>query len=191
MVGQEARIVSPRELLARLRDWSPLAFPLQTRKPKGFHIAQALVIEEMAILSSPAARELVRFASESLRLSKCEKIGMAAALDIGAAAVLVDACYEEARRKGIMGSLLLDFRKVQNELADAAAELASVRVQTYRALVLLDKGKDGQGFRELCCVSERAGALITKMLKLAASIDTGPMDARTSDGQDFQKGRGT
>ena len=134
---------------------------------------------------------------------------MAAALNLGTAAVLIEACYEEARKRGIFGSLLLDFQKAQNELAEAAAEQALVRVQTYRALILLDGGHGKRGFQELYRAWERAEALVKKMSALAsdgygmkrsdvpnpalyprtASVDVGPSDTRTLERPDFQKGR--
>ncbi len=89
---------------------------------------------------------------------------------IGTAAFVLDACYHAAREKGLFASVLMEFQNAQRNLADALGTLEAVRLQGYRALLLLDAGEAERAGAELARSLEQARAVLRSTSALGTSL---------------------
>ncbi|MGZ7046371.1 MAG: acyl-CoA dehydrogenase family protein, partial [Candidatus Aminicenantales bacterium] len=111
---------------------------------------KALFVEEVSSASPRLGRELVpvlggRARGEPGTDSEAAEI----AWTIGAAAAVLEACLKAAREQGFFASTLMNHRKVQMALGDLLSGLESARLQSYRALRLIDGGDGARGREEL------------------------------------------
>jgi hypothetical protein len=132
---------------------------------------RALLLEEISLTCprlgremfqrmSPTTGGMVAFAGSALSAAEC----------IGAAAFVLEACYRAALDKNLFQSVLMEAGKIQQDMADLAAGLESVRFEAYRSLRLLDRGETDQGGSELERTSGRAAALKAGILRLASDL---------------------
>jgi hypothetical protein len=81
---------------------------------------------------------------------------------MGSASTTLDRCYAAARAQGYFESTLMGFRDVHVELSELHSGLESVRLMTYRACRLLDRGDRPRGGGELARARTRAGDVAAK-----------------------------
>lgn len=113
-------------------------------------LARALVIEEVSSASPRLGRELVPvLGGEARDAPGTEGEAAEIAWTIGAAAAVLEACLKAAREQGFFASTLMDHQKVQMALGDLLSGLESARLQSYRALRLIDGGDTARGGEEL------------------------------------------
>ena len=128
-----------------------------------------LVIEEVSSRSPLLGKELsgkrAPVWGDGLPVSS-----IAAAASIGAGAFVLEACARAARDKGMFESVLMEAGRLQQALADFAAGLEAVRFETYRSLLLVEKGEKEQGGDELERAAARAAGLRDEILRLAAGL---------------------
>ncbi len=90
---------------------------------------------------------------------------------LGSASGTLDRCYAAARAQGYFESTLMGFRDVHMELSELHSSLESVRLMTYRACRLLDRGDRERGGEELVRaramaddIASRAGGAARRLL---------------------------
>jgi hypothetical protein len=129
-----------------------------------------LVLEELSAFSPRLGRKMSRMIVAAGEGDLAFASGSAAAESIGSAAFVLDACTRAALEKRLFVSVLMEAGKIQQDLADFAAALESVRLETYRSFLLLDRGETGQGFAELERAAARAFGLRAGVLSLASDL---------------------
>jgi alkylation response protein AidB-like acyl-CoA dehydrogenase len=138
--------------------------------PPGF-VEQALIIEEVSCASPRLGQALLAFWNN--KSQDPPGTGGSAALtawSTGAATAIYEACLKAAREKGFFESALMDHQQVQMDLADLLSGLEAARIQTYRALHLIDQGKRERGEDELRRASSLAGRTHERAKTLAAAL---------------------
>jgi alkylation response protein AidB-like acyl-CoA dehydrogenase len=147
---------------------------------------RALIIEEISAASPELGQTLLPGAGgpDALPGSAAGEAAGEAAWTIGAAAAVLVSCLRAAREKGLFESTLMDYQKVQSELAGALSGLEAARLQTYRALLLLDRGDVDRGREELGRATACARTILGGALTLAASLGVGIRLPGTIPGQE-------
>lgn len=141
----------------------------------GSLLAKALVIEEISSASPRLGRELLPVLGGDARDAPGTE-GEAAeiAWTIGAATAVLEACLKAAREQGFFASTLMDHQKVQMALGDLLSGLESARLQSYRALRLIDGGDAARGGEEL----RRAASLARTARDIATGAASALLDRR-------------
>jgi len=174
-------VVSPDSLLlpALGRLLTDLGYPgllgsIQSGGQAGL-LDRALVIEEISAASPELGQTLLPAAGGRDARPGTEAGAAAgeAAWTIGAAAAVLVSCLRAAREKGFFESTLMDYQKIQSDLAGALSSLEAARLQAYRALRLLDRGDLDRGREELGRASACARTILGEALTLAAALGTG------------------
>ena len=113
-------------------------------------LAMALFVEEVSSASPRLGRELVPvLGGEAHGAPGTDSEAAEIAWTIGVAAAVLEACLKAAREQGFFASTLMDHQKVQMALGDLLSGLESARLQSYRALRLIDGGDAARGGEEL------------------------------------------
>jgi hypothetical protein len=133
-------------------------------------LERGLVLEELFAFSPRLGREMSRLIDAAGEEDPASASGSAAAESIGSSAFVLDACTRAALEKNLFVSVLMRAGKIQQDLADFTAALESVRFETYRSFLLLDRGEKGQGAAELARAAERACGLRAGILSLASDL---------------------
>jgi len=147
-----------------------MGFPgLGATGPLGF-VKHALIIDEVSCASPRLGQVLLAFWITPQDPHRAEYPAALAAWSVGAATAIFKACLKTAREKGFFKSTLMDHQKVQMDLANLLSGLEAARVQTYRALHLIDRGKNERGESELERASNLAGRTHDGAKALAAVL---------------------
>lgn len=138
-------------------------------------LAKALVIEEVSSASPRLGRELVPvLGGEARDAPGTDGVAAEIAWTIGAAAAVLVACLKAAREQGFFASTLMDHQKIQMALGDLLSGLESARLQSYRALRLIDGGDASRGGEEL----RRAAGLARRARDSAMGAASALLDHR-------------
>lgn len=136
-------------------------------------LAKALVVEEVSAVSPRLGCELVPVrGGEARDVPETETEAAEIAWTVGAAAAVLAACQKAARQQGFFASTLMDHQKVQMALGDLLSGLESARLQSYRALRLIDGGDAARGGEEL----RRAAGLARRARDIAMDAASALLD---------------
>jgi hypothetical protein len=140
-------------------------------------VGTALIVDELSSASPQLGQAFLAGWTPSRPASGPELSAAATAWDLGTASAAYGACLKAARERGYFGSTLMDHQRVQMDLAGLLAGLETARLQAYRALRLIDRGRGDRGEGEL----ERARQLAARTREAAEAL------ARTLIGEDWVK----
>ena len=136
---------------------------------------KALVVEEVSSASPRLGRDLVPvLGGEARGAPGTDSEAAEIAWTIGAAAAVLQACLKAAREQGLFASTLMGHQKVQMVLGDLLSGLESARLQSYRALRLIDGGNTAGGAQEL----RRAAGLAGRARDIAMGAASALLDHR-------------
>lgn len=130
-------------------------------------LGHALVIEEASAASPKLGRAVLAAAPAPAGT------GAAAgelAWAIGSASAALEAGLDAAREKGFFQSTLMGHQKVQGDLAEAFSAVQALRLKSYRALRLVDRGETARGEDELGRAAGEARAVRDRALALAGAL---------------------
>jgi alkylation response protein AidB-like acyl-CoA dehydrogenase len=134
-------------------------------------LAKALVVEEVSSASPRLGRELVPvLGGEARGAPGTDSEAAEIAWTIGVAAAVLEACLKAAREQGFFASTLMDHQKVQMALGDLLSGLESARLQSYRALRLIDGGDTTRGGEELRRAAGLAGRAHSEAMGMASAL---------------------
>jgi hypothetical protein len=140
-------------------------------------VGAALIVDELSSASPRLGQALLAGWARPLPAAGPELSAAATAWDLGAVSAAYEACLKAARGRGYFGSTLMGHQRVQMDLAGLLAGLETARLQAYRALRLIDRGRGARGEGEL----ERARQLAARTREAAEVL------ARTLLGEGWVK----
>jgi alkylation response protein AidB-like acyl-CoA dehydrogenase len=132
--------------------------------------SKALIIEGISRASPRLGRGLIPAGNAEGARSGAEEVAARTAWSIGSAAAILDACLKAARDEGLFGSTLMDHQKEQVALGELLSGLEAARLQAYRALRLIDRGRPDCGGEELERASDKASELRTRAAAMASKL---------------------
>ncbi len=100
---------------------------------------------------------------------------------LGSASATLDRGYASARAQGFFESTLMGFRDVHMELSELHSGLEAVRLATYRACRLLDRGDRQRGGGELARARTRAGDVAEKAGSVRRRLLDGETETKGAD----------
>jgi hypothetical protein len=133
-------------------------------------LEKALIIEEVSSASPRLGRALIPARNVPEVQSGTEDLVASIAWSIGTAAAILDVCLRAAREKGLFDSTLMDHQKAQLTLGELLSGLEAARLQTYRALRLIDHGDKLRGEEELGRASGLADKIQGEARALASAL---------------------
>jgi alkylation response protein AidB-like acyl-CoA dehydrogenase len=133
-------------------------------------VGVALTVEELSCASPRLGRALIVAWDTPRRRTGPERAAADMAWSLGTAFAMYEACLTSARKRGFFDSTLMDHQKVQVGLAELLSILEAARLQSYRALHLIDRGKRDRGEGELKHAEQLAGQARQTAEALAAAL---------------------
>lgn len=153
------------------QEWMDAVSKLLPRKgggPWASVLDNYLIVEEISLFWPRLGAAIVPLISGKTGMDASEKAAFAAAELLATSTFLLGACIDAARRQNLFQSILMDFQKAQQELADLRAAVEAARFEAYRSILLLEEGRTGQGLEELVRTSAKARVLFRKILGAAS-----------------------
>lgn len=150
---------------AVLPDWLDLGAGARA----GF-LERALIIEEISAVSPSLGRSLFQDGGGGDVRSAAGQTVAEIAVSLGTASAILEACQRAAKEKGLFESVLMDHQKTQSRLADVFSGLEAVRLQAYRAFLLLDRNDTRRGEKELEQAAVRSSQVRAAARDLASSL---------------------
>jgi len=133
-------------------------------------LEKALLIEEVSAVSPKLGRDLLPAAPGPTAPAGAEGFAAGVAWSIGTAAGILEACMKAAREQGLFASTLMGCQETQMGLGELLSGLEAARLQSYRALRLIDGGEKIRGEDELEHASGLAGKIYNRALTMASSL---------------------
>ncbi|HYA48954.1 MAG TPA: acyl-CoA dehydrogenase family protein [Burkholderiales bacterium] len=133
-------------------------------------VGAALVVDEFSRVSPRLGLALLAGWGPPGPASGPEHAAATTAWDLGTTSAAYDACLEAARGRGFFGSTLMGHQRVQMDLAGILAGLEAARLQAYRAMRLIDRGRRDRGGEELERARQLAGRTCEAAKALAATL---------------------